>query len=255
MFEHILKPDRYADLILQDSTRLGAASLAAGLDAPVETCPGWRMRELLRHLGHVHRWARRYLVEGAREMLPEDAEVTMVSTGPADPQLADWVVAGGRQLAAALREAPQSLRCWTFLPAPSPLLFWARRQANETAIHRVDGELAAGVPAAVPADLAADGIDEILLGFASRHPRRLALDRTVSASLEASDSGDTWFAGSGPDGFSAGGGPGEAAGRVKGRVSDLYLLLWNRIPAESVELSGSREFLKWWQSAFKVTWE
>jgi len=44
---------------------------------------------------------------------------------------------------AALSAAPPDLRCWTFLPAPSPLAMWARRQAHETTVHRVDAELAA----------------------------------------------------------------------------------------------------------------
>ena len=38
--------------------------------------------------------------------------------------------------------------------------------AQETVIHRVDAELADGEPlAAIPADLAADGIDELLIAF------------------------------------------------------------------------------------------
>ncbi len=44
--------------------------------------------------------------------------------------------------------------------------FWIRRMAQETVIHRVDAELAAGSQiAAIPADLAADGIDELLVIF------------------------------------------------------------------------------------------
>ena len=43
-----------------------------------------------------------------------------------------------------LRSAPADLDCFTFLPAESARHFWARRQAHETAIHRVDAENAAG---------------------------------------------------------------------------------------------------------------
>ena len=32
-------------------------SRAAGADAPVPTCPGWTVRDLLAHQGMVHRWA------------------------------------------------------------------------------------------------------------------------------------------------------------------------------------------------------
>ena len=54
-----------------------------------------------------------------------------------------------------LRTADPAVRCWTFLPAPSPLAFWARRQAHETAIHRADAQLAAGPVTPFAADFAA----------------------------------------------------------------------------------------------------
>src|SRR5205085_7086477 len=44
--------------------------------------------------------------------------------------------------------------------------FWIRRMAQETVIHRIDAELGTGQPVApVPADLAVDGIDELLKIF------------------------------------------------------------------------------------------
>jgi len=46
--------------------------------------------------------------------------------------------------------------------------FWIRRMAQETVIHRIDAELGTGQPVApVPADLAIDGIDELLKIFAA----------------------------------------------------------------------------------------
>lgn len=254
MWPHTLPRDRYAELVLSDCQLLAEASLGAGLDAPVPTCPGWQLRELLRHLGHVHRWATRYVAEGLEEELPEDLEAAMISTGPDGPQLLEWLLDGGRELATDLQDAPGELRCWTFLGAPSPLLFWARRQANETCIHRVDGELAAGIAPTLSADLAADGIDELLLGFAGRDHRRLSSSRSLSIQLQASDTGEGWFAKSGPQGFSAEAAAGAAAGIVRGPVADLYLMLWNRLPREALEVEGSAEFLDWWRSAVQVTW-
>ncbi len=40
---------------------LAGCAAAAGLDALVPTCPGWRVRDLLRHIGFVHRWAAGYV--------------------------------------------------------------------------------------------------------------------------------------------------------------------------------------------------
>ena len=42
---------------------LARAAERAGPDAPVPACPGWRMRDLVRHVGNVHRWATGYVVE------------------------------------------------------------------------------------------------------------------------------------------------------------------------------------------------
>ena len=40
--------------------------------------------------------------------------------------------------------------------------FWYRRMALETVVHRVDVETGFGVPRAVNAELAVDGIDEVV---------------------------------------------------------------------------------------------
>src|SRR5205814_10717487 len=84
-------------------------------------------------------------------------------------------------LGRALEAADPGMTCWTFLEAPSPLAFWARRQAHETAIHRVDAQqAAAGAGAAVePAftpQFAADGIDELIMGFLGRDAKRGSWD-------------------------------------------------------------------------------
>ncbi len=55
---------------------------------------------------------------------------------------------------------------WTFVPAgpnAGTAGFWTRRQAHELTVHRYDAQLAAGTTAPVDADLAADGIDELLV--------------------------------------------------------------------------------------------
>lgn len=36
---------------------LGDAAARAGLAADVPTCPGWTVRDLLPHIGGIHRWA------------------------------------------------------------------------------------------------------------------------------------------------------------------------------------------------------
>ncbi|MGH2557248.1 MAG: maleylpyruvate isomerase N-terminal domain-containing protein, partial [Actinomycetota bacterium] len=42
---------------------LGAAAERTDLDTPIPTCPEWRMRDLVQHMGDVHRWAAAHVAE------------------------------------------------------------------------------------------------------------------------------------------------------------------------------------------------
>jgi hypothetical protein len=47
--------------------------------------------------------------------------------------------------------------------------FWVRRMAHETAMHRIDADLAVRrTPTAMPVELAVDGVDELLTTFLAR---------------------------------------------------------------------------------------
>ena len=47
----------YLAVLATEATALAAAAEEAGLDAPVPTCPGWTVNDLVLHIGEVHRWA------------------------------------------------------------------------------------------------------------------------------------------------------------------------------------------------------
>ncbi len=131
--------------VREEGALMAAAVAQADPDSAVPTCPEWTVRDLGRHLGGVHRWATGF-VRGRTE--PQRADLDeVVGTWPADAELAGWLAQGCADLVARSRRRPTTLECWTFLPAPSPRAMWARRQAHETAIHRVDAQLAAGLPA------------------------------------------------------------------------------------------------------------
>ena len=127
-------------------------------------------------MGGVHRWATGYVADARTEVWEVGLD-EVVGAWPDDAELADWLRHGCDALAAALAAAPPDLECWTFLPAPSPLAMWARRQAHETAIHRVDAELAAGTAVSpfTPA-FAADGVDELLTCFVPRRSTECAAE-------------------------------------------------------------------------------
>ena len=214
----------YIAALRAEGPLLARAAERAGPGAPVPTCPGWRICDLVRHVGSVHRWAAGIVAEQQAAPPGELTEDEMVRSGPAsDKDLPGWFLDGHQRLVAALEQADPGLTCWTFLAAPSPRAFWARRQAHETAIHRVDAQLAEGTGAAgldrLAPGLASDGIDELIMGFGRRQSKRrlrsdppcwLAVHARPGPGAPGSDGG---YRPPGSDGgFSAPGGDGAPSG-------------------------------------------
>jgi uncharacterized protein (TIGR03083 family) len=135
--------------------------------------------------------------------------------------------------------ADPHLECATLIPASSPLTFWARRQAHETAVHRADAENASGARPEYPPEFAAHGIDELIMGFARRRRYRpatqdAAIESTCGLRVQASDTGDAWRLYLADGRVQAGRDTGPAVpgdGMVSGPASGLYLFLWNRCAA------------------------
>lgn len=237
------------DQLESDGPLLAAAAERAGWDAPV---PGtrWTVRTLVTHVAGVHRWAAATVRTASRTGDEEAARA--VGTGPDDDALLDWFDAGHRELVQTLRSAPADLRCFTFLPAPSPLAFWARRQAHETAVHRADAEHAAGAATPFPAEFAQDGLAELLQGFAARRSNTVPVPAILD--LDADD-GPAWRVVLGGERTIAA--PRDADDErgadavVAGRSSDLYLWAWNR-PA-AVRVSGDADVVGRWRKV-RVRW-
>jgi uncharacterized protein (TIGR03083 family) len=214
----------------------------AGLDAVVPTCPGWRVRDLLRHTGQVHRWATGFVAEArTSHRRPEPAPELD------DEALLAWCRAGHTALVEALRAAPDDLVCLTFLAAPSPRAFWARRQAHETAIHRADAAFARGTrPDDIDPDLAVDGIDELLVAFQRRSASRVRTDIPRVLRARATDTGDVWTMRlSKEPPVTTRDAAGDADCEVAGPARDLYLSFWNRLPFPSV--SGDAALAELWR--------
>jgi uncharacterized protein (TIGR03083 family) len=247
-----MEPAEHIAALERDGALLAAAAGRAGLDAMVPPCLPWRVRDLLRHLGFVHRWAAGYVSQAREEMTDEPAEDELLLGGPGDGELLGWFRDGHAELVRALRSADPRLRCWTFLPAPSALAFWARRQAHETAIHRADAESAAGEVGTFTASFATDGIDELIMGFWARG--RARADRPSRLRIRATDTGGEWLVELGA-GTAARRRAAAADAVVAGPACDLYLLLWNRQPPDGrVAVDGDPGVLPLWQDLMKVRW-
>jgi uncharacterized protein (TIGR03083 family) len=247
----------HIEALRTEGARMTAAARATPADTPVPTCPGWLARDLIRHMGGVHRWATSCVAE-ARAEPPTESLEELAGGWPGDEELGDWFQAGYLALVAALVAAPSDLQCWTFLPAPSPLAFWSRRQAHETAIHRVDAELTAGRShdhlSRITPYFAADGADELLVGFMPLRATTLRTDAPASLAFACTDVDAAWVITMGPEGSSAHAGAGKADCAVAGPATDIYLALWNRGGYDALAVEGDREVLRRCSDAMGLRW-
>lgn len=252
--------DSYVALLHASGTRLLEEARSAGLDAPVPTCPAWSTRSLLAHVSMVHRFATAHVRSEGTDGVP-----TQTAILDSVDDIVGYYREGHRALLVALEGAPEDLVAMTFLnDAPTPRVFWARRQAHETTIHLADAVGAAlGRPPSadevgIDAATAVDGIDELVRGFFTRGQSRLFDGTEERVAVVASDVDDAWIlhvaerltvetmrSGDGataetPD------------ATITGRAAQLYLALWNR--GDEVEEFGRTEVLDRWRRAQRVSW-
>ena len=236
--------------------RMAVWSRAAGPDAPVPTCPGWTVRDLLAHQGMVHRWAT--AVVRADPAGLDDAAVEAEGRAAQNPVA--WLLDGAGPLVAALQAAPDDLAVMTFLKeAPPARQFWARRQCHETTVHALDALAArdqrplTSEDVWIGTDLANDGVDELLVGFWQRRTKGPRSEVPYTATVFVSD-GPAW----GLDVTDAApvthrhhthDGP-TAARTLSGSAADLYLALWNR----GGTVDDPTGLLHDWRERGAVTW-
>ncbi|MER5553700.1 maleylpyruvate isomerase family mycothiol-dependent enzyme [Streptomyces sp. NPDC002793] len=249
-----MEMSEHLSALAADGHALAVAARAAGTRALVPSCPGWRIRDLLEHTCMVHRWATAIVVEGRRSYRPAEEE-----PGLDGDALFDRFTEGHGLLVEALRTAPAGLECWTLFSAPSPLAFWARRQAHETRIHRVDAESARGGPLTpVTPRHAVDGIDELLAGFHARAKSRVRTDSPRTLRVRAVDIDAVWTVRLSAEppltvrGNAAAETPADCT--LSGTAEELYLGLWNRGPIPPAGLSGDREVARLWKENAAVVW-
>lgn len=240
-----------------------AAAARLGLDAEVPSCPGWTVKTLLNHTGRVHAWAAATVAAGQLAGFPpRPDEVTP-----------EWFEEGLAELCGTLQAADPDAEVGNHLGAPGRAIFWHRRMANETAVHRWDAEAAHAVTTPIDPGVAVCGIDEILDVYV---PRALAQNQDAdlggSLHVHATDvDGTETGARNGNadnDADNDGGNGGEwlvriEAGRatvtrqhekgdlaIRGTASDLLLLLWGRLDATEgpFETFGDAAVLDRWRA-------
>jgi len=149
-------PEEYLTHLREESARFRTVMACCDPAARVPSCPDWTAADLLWHLATVQRWWAEVAV--ARPARPEEVE-------PTRPESYDDLLAAFDQwsgdLATALEAADPTEEAWNWSDDHT-IGFLLRRQAHEALVHRVDAELTAGVTSDVDAQLAADGVEEVL---------------------------------------------------------------------------------------------
>ena len=224
---------------LRDQTAEFAATVTGTApDAPVPTCPEWRMRDLVGHIGQGHRWAADILRSGTPTAPPDprDAE-----PGP-PPGWTEWVLDGVDDLIDAVTAAGSDTPVWTIV-GPRPARWWLRRMLADLVVHTADAALTAGVPFTVPDTRAADVISEGLDLLATPELVTFSGDREGTIALRPS-TGDGWLLTRAAAGYTWRPGTGDADTTLSGSAPDLMLVLMRRLPLDHVTVTGDRALVE-----------
>jgi uncharacterized protein (TIGR03083 family) len=217
---------------IEDHGRRLIDAARVGLDAPVRACGSWRVADLLWHLCEVYRfWTS--VAESPSSNRPDVDR----KPRPSDIDVLTWAEQELQSLIAALGASPMDRKCWTW--AGEQNFEWlTRRMAHETIVHCWDVTWAAGLRPEIDADLASDGIDEFLHVMT---PLVREGQPVVGGSVHVhcTDVEGEWLAVP-SDGLAMTVTREHAKGSValRGPASDLYLVLWRRVPVDLIEVIG-----------------
>lgn len=135
------------------------ADVASGnLDADVEFCPGWTVRDLVHHVTEVH-WFWATIVEDRITERPTE----LAHPDPAgDDQTVPVFRTGAERLVRVLSEADPTTHVWTWATKDQDAAFVIRHQVQEIVVHQWDAAHAAGQSVDVEPEVGADCVDEML---------------------------------------------------------------------------------------------
>ena len=256
----------YIGYVASEGDKFAAAADKGSLEADVAACDDWNLRALVRHLGLIHLWAAAHVAFSSDDWLESGDDIPALSrywpdlaaSWPADGELVPWYRRTNENLVRVLQSTPADHQCMTFLPAPTPLTMWSRRQASEIAIHRFDAERARDIPSHFEPEFATDMLDELLSGFAPRPRGRGAKDIEVESErvlhVHAEDVDEHWFLTIGREAIETSREGGDVDLMVTATAAELYLLMWNRTDESTVTLTGDPHLMDTWREGCRVRW-
>ena len=223
--------------------REGRALLAAADRDPsarIEHCPDWDVAGLVDHMAMV--WG--FMTAQINAASPDK---------PSRPDADDTSTASDRlsRLVALLASVDPSEPCWNWCPEEGRNVGWVvRRMAHENGIHRWDAENAVGEPEPLDAELAHDGVDEILdVAWRYHMTGPVTVFPSGTLHLHRTDGDGEWLLSSTDDQaqnqlvVERQHAKGDVAAR--GTASDLNLLMWGR-RQPTLEVFGDQAVLDAW---------
>lgn len=242
---HIAATARELDTLL-------AAAAAGPLDVAVPTCPGWKVADLIDHVAwFTTRWSDRlrgtHQADTPGPQLPGGGDCD-------DATRIEWLRGLGDDLLGLLRATEPATTVWTWHDPDQTAAFVSRRCAHELAIHRYDAQSARGACTPVDAELAIDGIDELLDVLSHAFYQR---DVGAGETLHLHGTDDDlavaaeWLVVLDPGGLEVRREHAKGDLAVRGAVSDLELVLVGRPPLGPLQRFGDDSVLDdVWTRAF-----
>jgi len=237
----------HVETLRTEGARLSAAARLAGLEAPIEHCPGWTVGRLLGHTGKVLQRTNLCVTDSMMSPPAEDAFVSL----PRDEAIFDAFDEILSTICDTLASCDPEGPSWNFSGENFTNSFWQRRMAHEIEIHRWDAQNAANATIdSFDSDSAVDGIDELLFVLmpvlsAVKNP-----ELSSSFHLHCTDASGEWlttFVNGQPTTIRE-----HAKGdlAVRGPASPLYAWAWNRVPVttDGLNTAGDDSLLAAWAS-------
>lgn len=243
---------RHLEILRAEGDHVAALPPEA-LDAPVPSIPDWTVERVVRHLCRIHLWVAATFAADPTGPPADVSTLRPVPTGPdclpAYRQALDDLLAEFDRLGPA---APAA----SFIGEAVDLAWWARRQAHEVSVHRIDaqdGVHAAGgaEPDPLAVDGAADGVDEwarlfMATRWLQRHEGGVPTGLVGSTvHLHGTDhpvpaDGAEWLLRFQADAIEVEATHAKGDVALRGKAEELLLVLWRRRPLDLVNVVGDR---------------
>jgi uncharacterized protein (TIGR03083 family) len=230
----LMDNSQFLAAIERDGAAFRSAAMAAGLDADVPACPGWKVSDLIWHLAEVH-----YFWGTVVSQKPEGwKDVARIDRVP-DDQLIEAFDLHFAGLLDVLSKSDPADEVWTWA-ADHSVGFVIRRMTHETAVHSWDAALAAARPIDIEAELASDGIDEFLEHFL---PDVIEGAEPVGGSvhIHCGDVAGEWTIRPVDDGFEVTREHAKGDCALRGSANNLLLALWRRIGSVAIDVVGDAD--------------